>query len=192
MFKKLLFLSTILVVCITLYGQDTKTETAKPTTKMDVFNSKTGIIIKYTDTELPNMATLYATSETRIRKISNGDKVAYFYQIMKEGKYSKSTASIEYVDLVEVLKALKTLKAEVNNDVASNPDYLENKFVTVDGFQVGYYVSGGKATWYLKLERYGSDNSLYIENVEVIESAFTKAKDMIDALSNDYKIDFKF
>lgn len=41
---------------------------------------------------------------------------------------------------------MTTLKAEVEKDIAANPDYLENKFVTVDGFQVGYYVSKeGKA-----------------------------------------------
>jgi hypothetical protein len=75
----------------------------------------------------------------------------------KEGKYSNTTASIEYTDLIEVLKALKALQNEVNNDILANPDYLENKFVTVDGFQVGYYIDKGTVHWYVRLEKYGSD-----------------------------------
>ena len=58
------------------------------------------------------------------------------------------------------------MKTEVDNDVATNPDYLENKFVTSDGFQIGYYVDQGKTKWYLKLEKYGSDNTIFINDAE--------------------------
>ena len=75
---------------------------------------------------------------------------------------------------------MATLKAEVEKDIAANPDYLENKFVTVDGFQVGYYVSKGKSRWYLKLEKFGSDNTLFIDNLETIAAAFDEAKVKID------------
>ena len=182
MFKKSAIVLTLLIVSVSLFGQEVKKELEKTTTKMDLFSSKTGAITKFVDTKLPNLRTSYVAAETRIRKINNGVNAAYFYQIVKEGKYSTSTASIEYADLLEVLKALKVLKAEVDKDVASNPDYLENKFVTVDGFQVGYYVSGGKTSWYVKLEKYGSDNKLFIDNGETIDSAFTEAKNKIDAL----------
>ena len=147
-----------------------------------MFSSKTGTITKFVDTNLPNLKTSYGGVETKIRKILNGVNSAYFFQISKEGKYSTSTASIEYNDLIEVLKALKALQPEVEKDVALNPNYLENKFVTVDGFQVGYYVSNGKATWYVKLEKYGSENTLFIENGVTIETAFTDAKNKIDEL----------
>ncbi len=165
-----------------LFAQDLKKEAESVKTKMDMFSSKTGTITKFTDTKLPNLKTSFGGEETKIRKIINGVNSAYFYQITKEGKYSNSTASIEYNDLLEVLKALKALQPEVEKDIASNPDYLENKFVTVDGFQVGYYVSGGKASWYIKLEKYGSDNTLFIDNGNTIETAFTDAKNKIDEL----------
>jgi hypothetical protein len=84
--------------------------------------------------------------------------------------------------LLEVIKAVKTLKTEVDADIASNPDYMENKFTTVDGFQVGYYISKGKITWYIRLEKYGSDNTLFVSDGETIESAFTNAKNKIDEL----------
>jgi hypothetical protein len=125
---------------------------------------------------------LYTNAETRIRKVKSGNTESYFYQIEKEGKYNSSTASIEYSDLLEVIKAIKTLKTEVDADISSNPDYMENKFTTVDGLQVGYYVSKGKATWYIRLEKYGSDNTLFVADGETIDTAFTKAKNKIDEL----------
>lgn len=167
---------------IATYGQEVKKEAETVKTKMDVFASKTGSITKFVDAKLPNLRATYGSAETRIRKISNGTTSAFFYQIEKAGKYNNSTASIEYSDLTEVLKALKVLKTDVTNDISANPDYMENKFVTVDGFQVGYFVSGGKASWYIKLEKYGSENTLFIDNGDAIETAFTEAKNKIEEL----------
>jgi len=76
------------------------------------------------------------------------------------------------------------LKAEFSTDQASNPDYLENKFVTDDGFQLGYYLSSGKIKWYLVLEKYGSGNTIFINDVTTIETAFIGAKDKIESLKN--------
>jgi hypothetical protein len=143
---------------------------------------KREVLQSLSDNKLPNLSASYGAAETRVRKIINGTATAYFYQITKEGKYSNSVASIEYSDLLELLKAVKVLKGEVINDIAANSDYRENKFVTVDGSQVGYYVSKGKANWYIKLEKQGSDNTLFIDNGDTIETALTDAKSKIDEL----------
>ena len=182
MVRKFFLISTLTIMSVATYGQDVKKEAENLKTKMDVFASKTGSITKFVDTKLPNLKATYGSAQTRIRKITNGTTSAFFYQIEKEGKYSSNTASIEYSDLTEILKALKVLKTDVANDVSANPDYMENKFVTVDGFQVGYFISGGKASWYIKLEKYGSDNTLFINDGEIIETAFTEAKNRIDEL----------
>lgn len=182
MIKRMTLAIALLATTATIYAQDVKNELETVKTKMDVFASKTGAITKFVDTELPTLKTSYGGVETRIRKVSNGVTSAFFYQIEKEGKYSSNTASIEYSDLLEVLKALKALKAEVGNDVAANPDYLENKFITVDGFQVGYFISDAKTSWYIKLEKYGSENTIFINNFDTIERAFTDAKNKIDDL----------
>lgn len=182
MVRKFFLISTLTIMSVATYGQDVKKEAENVKTKMDVFASKTGSITKFVDTKLPNLKATYGSAQTRIRKITNGTTSAFFYQIEKEGKYSRNTASIEYSDLTEILKALKVLKTDVANDISANPDYMENKFVTVDGFQVGYFISGGKASWYIKLEKYGSDNTLFIDNGDTIETAFTEAKNKIDEL----------
>ncbi|MGA9211441.1 hypothetical protein [Kaistella sp.] len=182
MLKRLFSVSAIILITTLSYGQEVKKESETVKTKMEVFTSKTGSITKFVDNKLPNLSASYGAAETRVRKITNGAATAYFYQITKEGKYSNSVASIEYSDLMELLKAVKVLKGEVINDIAANSDYRENKFVTVDGFQVGYYVSKGKASWYIKLEKQGSDNTLFIDNGDTFETALTDAKRKIDEL----------
>ena len=177
-------LSACLAFGISAFPQAAKKEPESLKTKMDQFSSRTGIITKFTDVKLPTLKTKYSAAETRIRKVSSGTRsnTGFFYQIEKKGQYSNATASIEYTDLLEVIKAIQSLKTDVAADIPGNPDYLENKFVTVDGFEVGYFVSGGKATWYLKLEKYGSDNTLFIENADLMDTAFTDAKNKIDEL----------
>ena len=165
------------------FAQEVKKDAKTFETKMDQFASKSGVITKFTDTNLPNLKTSYGAAETRIRKVNNGGDALFFYQISKSGQYSTNTASIEYSDLIEVIKAIKILKSDEEKDIALNPDYLENKFTTIDGFQVGYYISKGKSTWYLKLEKYGSDNNtLFVKDGNTIESAFNDAKAKIDEL----------
>ena len=134
---------------------------------------------------MPNLKLfLGEVAETRIRKLISGNEVRYFYQIEKSEKYTSNTASIEYSDLLEVIKAFATLKSDIEKDIQTSPDYLENKFVTVDGFQLGYYISDGKSKWYMRLEKYGSDNTLFINDVQTIEIALNEAKDKIEQLKN--------
>ncbi|MBF4519255.1 hypothetical protein IRZ71_23145 [Flavobacterium sp. ANB] len=180
-FKITIVIFFLVLIYPNLFAQEKK-ELDNVKTKMELFSSKTGTITKFTDTKLPNLKTAYSIAETKIRKISSGAISVYFYQITKEGKYGSTTASIEYNDLIELIKALKALQPETDKDVALNPDYLENKFVTVDGFQIGYYVSGGKANWYIKLEKGGSDNTLFLNNGDLIETAFNEAKIKIEEL----------
>jgi len=182
--KKLLFLLLISVLEISFVSAQNAKNTNKEATKMDVFASKTGVIIKYIDYKLPNLKLTYGIAETKIRKLYSGQDVGYFYQISKKNEYGTKTASIAYEDLIEVLKAIQSLKEASESDKALNPDYLENKFVTDDGFQVGYYVSKGKLKWYLVLEKYGSGNTVFIYNFSTIETAFNEAKTKIESLKN--------
>jgi hypothetical protein len=180
--KKLsLFLLIVGVSVNFSFAQDAK-DVKKEETKMDAFASKTGVIIKYIDYSLLDIKLTYGVAEAKIRKLYSGQEVQYFYQISKEGKYDTKTASIAYEDLIEVLKAIQTLKLESEEDQNLNPDYLENKFVTDDGFKLGYYVSNNKLTWYLVLEKYGSGNTVFLNNVTDVESAFNTAKQKIEEL----------
>jgi hypothetical protein len=181
--KKQLILSVLLaIIVVYCFGQDVKKTVPAIETKMDRFTSKTGTFSKFIDSKLPVLKISYGSAETRIRKLISGTEAIYFYQIEKSGQYNSTTASIEYTDLLEVIKALNALKTEADKDIALNPDYLENKFITVDGFQVGYFIDKGKSTWYVKLEKYGSENTLFIKDEMTLEAAFNDAKAKIEEL----------
>lgn len=175
----------VTTIALSLAAQDAKNQDKTIQTKMDAFASRTGAIIKFIDYNLPNLKLyLGGSADTRIRKLTSAGESRFFYQIEKTGQYNNSTASIEYSDLLEIIKALSTLKTSVDNDLALHPDYLENKFVTSDGFQIGYYISNEKTKWYLKLEKYGSDNTVFINDVETLINAFQGAKDKVEEIKS--------
>ncbi len=180
--KVLIFQALFFVSICTVNAQAVKKDAEAPQTKMDRFTSKTGAFSKFTDSKLPNLKCSYGTPETRIRKVTTDTESVYFYQIEKNAQYSNSTASIAYEDLLEVIKAVKVLQTEVDKDAASNPNYLENKFVTVDGFQIGYYISKEKPKWYIKLEKFGTDNTLFVDEATTLTKTFDDAKTKIEEL----------
>ena len=149
---------------------------------MDKFISKTGRIIKFIDHNLSDIPTRYSPLESKVRIIFAGGEREKFYQISKKGKYGNKSASIAEEDLSDLIKALKSLRQSVAADLQSNSDYLENKFVTEDGFQVGYFVSKNKAVWYIVLEKFGSDNTVFFNDVSVIENSLKKAQEKMRTL----------
>jgi hypothetical protein len=163
-----------------------KTETFK--TKTDDFISKTGTIIKIVDYTPSYLRTKYSNCNTKVRKITNGSNSSlYVFQITNEAQNITRVASIEYSDLIEVIKAFEILKSDAMKDYSS-PNYLENKFVSKDGFQVGYYVNDNKLVWYLALEKYGStNNTVFLDDISYFETSLLNARKKIEELINDNK-----
>lgn len=179
-YRLIIFMLCMIIMPLS-YSQDSKTSESQ--SKIDIFTSKTGSIIKYQDYTLPGLPLLYGTNaETKIRKIESSGQIGYFLQISNEGKYGDKTASIAYEDVLEMAKALEVLKIESTTDQQKNPEYLENKFVTDDGFQLGYYCSKDKLQWYLVLERYSSGNTIFPRQLSSIESLLSEAKSKIESL----------
>ena len=181
--KKYLFLFAFLS-SFCAFAQNT--ETTKQLTKFEQYASATGRIVKFQDVKMPSIPGQILTGlQTSVRMIMGSGQDAFFYRI-EEPETTRSIshiAMIEYSDLVEINNALKTLTASVESDIAANPDYLENKFRTEDGMEVGYYVSNGKANWFLKLERYSS-STVFPKNQEVIVEAFKNAQTKIEELKS--------
>ncbi len=177
--KKLLVLLVVILPLFTFAQQE---DAKKQMTKFEEFTSKTGSIVKFTDVNMPRLPLSYGSLETGIRSLKSGSN-AYFYRLEKAETSSSiaKIAMIEYSDLVEINKALEKLSSEVDSDIATNPDYLENKFRTVDGFVVGYYISKGEVQWYLKLERYSS-STVFVKNQDIVIEAFKNAQTKIEEL----------
>ena len=169
------FLFIALIIPMMVFAQD---DSEKKQTKFEQFASKTGKISKFVDVNMPKLGYL----ETSIRTILGEDKNAYFYRIEKPETSSTNSriAMIEYSDLVEINKALTKLLSEDASDCASNPDYLENRFITEDGFLIGYYVNNGKANWFIRLERY-SNSTVFLKK-EVLAENFPAAQKKIEEL----------
>jgi hypothetical protein len=170
---------------ISASAQDIKKEVLKKETKIDMFSSKTGTIVKFNDTKLTPIKVGGLAAylvETKIRKVTANGESQYFYQIEKIAPPLRFTASIEYSDLLEVIKAADALSEEIGKDTQLNSDYLENKFTTEDGFQLGYFIISGKVTWYLKLEKYTSDSFIAIRDTQSIVSLLFEAKSKIEEL----------
>ncbi|MBN4085035.1 hypothetical protein JYT89_01690 [Flavobacteriaceae bacterium AH-315-B10] len=176
--KKVITLIFSLLIISVVFSQELKDQQSK----MLDFVSKTGVIIKFEDYNLPNVKASYGYAQSKIRKITSGKEAKYFLQISKSGKYDTQTASIAYEDLLEVQKALINLKEQSVKDLLTTSDYMENKFVTDDGFQIGYYVSKGKIAWYMKLEKYGSDNTVFARDYEILNDAFRLGKEKIELI----------
>lgn len=175
---KIVFTCALFFISFITFAQDKKVDFK---TKMDAFTSKTGVMTKISDVKLNRLKSIYGNHECRIRKITIPPASVYFLQIVNQGKYNNSTASIEFSDLIEVSKALSTLKTEVLKDILSL-NYIENKFVTNDGFEIGYYIENNKPTWYLKLEKYGNDNTVFLEDFIQLENLLGDAKVKIEEL----------
>ena len=179
--KKLLIMFAMMLPLAAIAQSETQ---ESKLTKFEQFTSKTGRISKFVDVKMPNLPLSFMGSvQASVRTVMGENENHYFYRI-EEAETSRSIAHIamiEYSDLVEINKALTKLVSEVESDCAANPDYLENRFITEDGFQIGYYVSKGKASWYLKLERYKS-STVFIKNAEVLTTNFPDAQRKIEEL----------
>lgn len=178
---KKLFVLLALVIPSVLFAQSKDEE--KQLTKFEQYSSVTGKIVKFQDSNLPTLQLyLGGIAKTSIRTIL-GDENKYFYRIEKPETSSSiaKIAMIEYSDLVNINNALKTLVESQAGDISANPDYLENKFRTEDGLEVGYYVSNGKVNWFIKLERYSS-STIFPKNEQVVIDAFANAQSKIEEL----------
>jgi hypothetical protein len=165
--------------------EDTAPNVDDKVTKMDQILSKKGLMVKiidYNETMLP-LSFGHATS--KIRKIISLNKIKYFLQIIKPSEYNSKIASIAYEDLIEVIEALQTLKQESTNDLLLKPEYLENTYISVDDYEIGYYVSKTKIHWFMRLSRFGTDTTLFLKGVKDIESLFNSSKNEIEKLMND-------
>jgi len=121
--------------------------------------------------------------EARLEKMTTDNGVTYFYQITNSSNFSGFIASVEYNDLMRIIRAIPILKSQSEKDVMNSPEYLENKYVTTDGFQFGYIIKDSKCKWFIKLESIGANNMLLLlKDVNSTENAFIVALNKRDQI----------
>lgn len=163
----------LLLMTFSVFSQDKK-ETA-----YDQFVSQSGKIIKFQDYKLPAIKGRFELFETKIRVIKAGGQTSYFFQVEKKNKYGNIIASVAETDIIEMIKALSILIENSTEDKQKSIEYLENKYVTEDGVQIGYYISGKEIGWYLVLDKYKSDATAFINDGESVLVVLKSALDKI-------------
>lgn len=152
--------------------------------KAEEFASKAGVISKIEDYKLGAMPLSYgAVAEARVRVITVNSDTRKLFQISYEGKYDTKVASFEESELSETIKAFDELKRMAAEDASKGPDYLENRFITDQGVQVGYFIRGKELMWFIKLEKYGSGNTIFPKSANIIEETFRRAKTKLAELN---------
>lgn len=160
-------------------SNSTEKETStKQETKYDKFFSNYGTFLRFAEYKLPSFDFQKDwINETSIREfvdVNTGEK-SYFLRI--RSGYPRQTESIAYEDLIKVIDAIKQLKAQFSKD-AQIGNYLEFRFTTEDGMQIGYYYSNNKPTWFMSVK----GDTRYFKKGFDFEQAFIDAKNEIERL----------
>jgi hypothetical protein len=176
--KRLVLLLALLLLPALAFGQQ------KNSTKMDKIRSKKGVTIKFIDYKLPVVESRFFPLKLTVKVFEAGDERQLFYEVYVNAADIKDTnvAWIAEEDLSDMINALQSLKQSAIKDAQLNPDYLENRFVTEDGFSVGYYVSEGQPSWFLSFDKIGRGSDIFFNDVATIEDLFKQAKDKMDSL----------
>ena len=175
----IMLLSIMQITIFTLFAQ----EKSEPS-RMDKIISEGGKLIRYDDYKLSDIKGSIGTPklETKIRVINSGSKpYTYFLLLSMEAKYSTKRASISEEELTDILEVYGSL-VDASNSETNSSNYAEMKYVTEDGFEVGYYVKKGKSKWFLKLEKYGSGSIFFLKKSEKFKQVLLAAQSKIKEL----------
>ena len=120
-------------------------------TKYSALDTRKGHVIRFVDKKMKDI--IYSSNSlyninSKIRTFYDDGGNSYFVILST----SRMKTMIEYSDLVEVNNAFEKFFKEVDADCVLKPDYMENKFITEDGFGIGYYIEKGKAHWFFDFD----------------------------------------
>ena len=156
-------------------------------TKHYMLDFQKGTVIKFVDKKV-NKIIYYLQSrgiDCSIRTFYNNGGNTYF--VVLEPPFvtgGVKSIGIEYSDLLEVNKAIDKFFKEVDSDCASDPDYLENKFITEDGFKIGYYVDKGKAHWFVDFDISSPSSFLEIKKPYEFAKGLKDVQNEIEKMKN--------
>lgn len=157
----------------------------KTETKFEKFISNYGVFSKFTEyqtSELPLQGDGISKCYIREYIDLNTNKKTYFLHIQS----GLGHEFIAYEDLVKLIEAMDVLQKSYIEDLKLNShNYTECKFITDDGFEIGYYFRKQKPTWFIDM----NNQSLWSfrkfrkkpnEKEINVKQIFTYFKDQID------------
>ena len=143
-------------------------------------SSKENRFVKFYDITTLGIPTAFGGwVKTHIRVFQENPNSKYSYIIEDES----SSILIEYQDLVKINQALVRLQSEVDADIQAGRDYLENKYVSDNGFQIGYCVKNGEVSWFMQLNR-NTSSFILLKEPELFIPSFKAAQQEIEELKS--------
>lgn len=157
--------------------------------------------IDYPISTIDIQAKNYSHIDSFVRKVDTGDEMQFYYVLkaVSRDSYVSTLSSIliSYKDLEKINSALKVLLVKEDNDWKqgiAEIGYIENKYVTENGFGIGYCVNNGRLEWFIESDYYGAingwrledriiDNKAFsINNGRILEESFGKAQEKVKLL----------
>lgn len=155
-------------------------------TKYETLASQaTSTMMKIVDTERNRLLVSSDALETSIRTVNFGMEY-YYFRLEQKATSSEhgDMAMIEYGDVVDINNAIETMLHDYKFDKAARQDYIENKYITEDGFEVGYVISKNDSYWFVKLN-WHSNNIITMNTKDNLVKVFKNAQIKMEALQTE-------
>ena len=183
------FVTTIAVCASIAYGAESG---QIQQSKIEKFLSHTGDLVTIEEFKLESSTIKSNSKEIQhsIQVISGQGEPAFFYRLSHKNDYSTDSASISRKDLFEIQKAIISLTQHAAVE-SSKANYIERKFVTNDGFTIGYYRSDSPWSkdgigWFLKLEKFAK-STFWFDDPSTIQAAVDHALAKISKIKKEKK-----
>ena len=178
--RQLFLLSFLATLAVSSYAADERDNA--PQSAYDRFLSNKGTMITKDYEALSEIKSNYQLVSPKVVRLSSNKGTKYFLRLSIKAKYGEKQAIILSDELAEVQKALVQLSSKAADDATQNLSYREAYFETNDGFKIGYYQEKKKQTFFINLDDYQSDDSVFFNNFsdleKVIDDAIVKIQSM--------------
>ena len=165
--RNLFFIVIVMLLFSNVFAQ------TEQISKYDKLLSKSGCVIKKASVPViqKNLAAYggrdYISLSVKLVKIGT---TTYYYLYFYE-RWDDKFAFIEYNDLVSLISSLPTIRASEQKDITSEIEGIQNRYVTADGFAVGYNIENGYAQWGINLNIFDM-SSYYKKSTPDIELSY--------------------
>jgi hypothetical protein len=175
--RQLTITFTIFILASTvLFAQDFETKGVK----IEDYNLTS---VKY---NLSHLIGFGGKTQTRIRKVTIGTSVEYFYQIkIGDNNTRPLLASLTGDELIEARAALEILLEKSRADAASKANEIQNSYKFESGFSIGYLIADKRVSWFFSQENAIEEETIFLEDIKAIVKTFGEATIIIEQLKNE-------
>ncbi len=171
-----------MVISANVFAQQ---EMSRPKSAYEKFLSNKGTMITKDFYLMPELDSADQKVEAKVVKLTSAKGSQFFYSLSIKAQYGDKSAIIAKEDLTEISKALITIINQSKQESTMELEYRERYFETNDGFKIGYYQIGTNQTFFIDLNGYQSDDTVYFAGFRKLELAISQAIVRISELGGE-------